>query len=128
MIRSQFNADTGMLETVFNDTVSLRDLRDYMESINRDTDLPESLNILIDTRDAVLDMSPGDIRDLAEFNFSLHPRFRKINNAIVSNQPNNTAFMLLYESLSRSKHYRFKVFNLPENALEWLKNISVAEQ
>lgn len=92
-----------------------------MDSVNKNPDLPDVLNILIDAKDADLKLSAAEVTDTVAYNAALAPRFKRINTAVITNHPENTAFILLYESLSKGKRYRFKTFYLKENAVEWLK-------
>jgi hypothetical protein len=127
MIRMHYDPDEQILKTTFNGIINANEIRDYMLSVNTDPELPEVLNILIDAVKAELHIAPEEIETLAVFNTSLKPRFLSINNAIITQKPNNTAFMQVYGSLSKSRHYRFKIFQIRENALNWLKNISYSD-
>ncbi|MFO7842119.1 MAG: hypothetical protein R6V48_08230 [Fidelibacterota bacterium] len=124
MIRYSYDPGKNMITTDFTGDIFIHDIMDYMSDINSNEALPAILNIFIDARKARFIIEPAEIPRLAAMNYKMNRVFQEVNNAILTDNPNETALALLYEYSSRSKHYRVKLFSLYENALSWLKNIS----
>ncbi len=122
MIRWAFNEKEQVLEAVFSGTVSHHDIIDCMDKINKNNDYPRVLNILIDARNAMFNFSPDEVKTVATANFRMAPSYRRIRNAIVIDDPRETAFTMLYQNASKSRNYEVKIFTLKENALDWLKS------
>jgi len=120
MINYYFDNDHDVLESVFSGPVCMKDISDFMHDINKEKNLPGILNILVDARKAKFHIDPRDIPELAAFNYKLNKRFDHINNAILTDHPEETAISLLYRLASKSSRYHVKLFSMRENAMEWL--------
>jgi len=124
MINYYFDNDHNVLESVFTGSVSMKDISNFMRNINKEDPLPSMLNILVDARKAKFKIDPSEIPELAAVNYTLDKRFDHINNAILTDHPDETAISLLYRFASKSKRYHVKLFTLRENAMDWLSMAS----
>ncbi|MDZ7797443.1 MAG: hypothetical protein U5N56_10550 [Candidatus Marinimicrobia bacterium] len=124
MVRYSYDPGKNMIMADFTGNILIHDIIDFMREINSDKTLPAVLNIFIDARKARFTIEPAEIPRLAAMNYKMDRVFQQVNNAILTDNPNETALALLYEYASRSNHYHVKLFSLYENALSWLKNIS----
>ncbi len=121
MIISLYNSDINILEVKISGHVTIGELKEHLKDINNRQDLPKQLHILTDTIDAIFTSSPNDSKSAADFNYSLPKRYDHIKVAILTDDPNQTSIILLFQHLARSKNYNVKVFVLKENATQWLR-------
>lgn len=123
MINYQFNSESNILETTFSGTVSVENLKNYMQKIHDKKDLPRKLKVIIDASNVNFEIDPTHSQEATAFNYSLSKKYEHIKTAIISNDPKRTAMLLMYQYGANSKNYEVKLFVLKENALKWLSQI-----
>lgn len=122
MISVKFNYKKGILESYFEGNVTLKEIVDYIIAIKENVSYPRALKILTDTTKANLDFIPDDLPIIVEENNKSLEKYEFITDAIVLDNPDNTALSVLYKELTLSNKYRFKLFSTREEATMWLDN------
>jgi hypothetical protein len=121
MINLKFDNKEHLLNVVLTGKITGGDILSHMKIINAMTDLPKTLNVLIDARKATFKVEPGDANEIASANFHFDKKFKSIKNAVLTLSPIDTALITLYKHAIRSRHYSLKIFSIEENARNWLK-------
>lgn len=120
MIKSVFNKETGILDSTFYDDVDKDQIVGYIDSTRLNKSYPRRLKILTDSTRANMLLTKNDLMEVVVANLRSLEQYDYIFDAIVTENPKETAFSLLYKELSATNKYRFEVFNTRRAALEWL--------
>jgi hypothetical protein len=65
-------------------------------------------------------LTKNDLKVVVEANLKSLEQYNYIIDAIITDNPKETAFSMLYKELSATKKYKFNVFSTREAAIEWL--------
>lgn len=125
MITSEFNQLTGFLDSRFKGKVKLQEIVDFMEATKNNRIFPRSLKILTDTTNAEFDMTTFDLNKIVEANNQSLEQYDYIIDAIVLENPKETALSILYQEMAANKKYVFQVFSTREAAKSWLESVMV---
>lgn len=120
MITYKFNTLKGVLETYFEGEVVLKEIVDYIIATKQNTIYPRTLKILTNTSEANFNFSPNDLKIIIEENYKSLEKYDRIIDAIITDNPKNTAISMLYQELVKTNKYEFNVFSSKEAALKWL--------
>lgn len=121
MIKSVFNPETGILDSVFESKVDKKQLVDYIDTTRLNKSYPRKLKILTDSTNADMILTKNDLLEVVQANLKSLNEYDLIIDAIVTKNPKETAFSLFYKELSATNKYRFEVFSTREAAMQWLK-------
>ena len=99
-----------------------RDIIDFMKEVNSNKQLPRSLNVIIDVRDADFVFEPIKIQHIVKANFRMNRSFKKIKNAILTNNPDDATLTLFHQYAKGSQNYHVKLFKDRDQAQQWLKS------
>ena len=121
MVISEFNNETGFLDSRFEGTVTTKQIVDYIDATKENTTYPRVLKILTDATKADMVFYHEELSLIVEANFKSLEQYEYIIDAIVLSSPKETALSLLYQELSKTNKYKFQVFSTREAAIEWLE-------
>ncbi len=122
MVTAIFNHQIGILETIFKDEVSIVEITDYIIATKENESYPRSLKILTDATDARVNFTVKDLSIIVDENSKSLEKYEFIIDAIILENPKETALALLYNRLASSKNYKFKIFSTREEASRWLES------
>ncbi len=121
MVSYLFNKDLGLLEAKFEADVVVSEVADYIISTKENKTYPRDLKIITDATSANFKFSPSDLNILIEENYKSIEKYDFITDAIILENPKNTALSMLFGELVKTNKYRFNVFSTRDAALNWLK-------
>ena len=123
MIKYEFNKLTGIVETTFEEEVSIKDVIEYILSLREDKTLPKKLKIFTDASKGKFteDVTPKDLEKLIEENAISLSQRDFIYDAFVVSSSFEMALSMLYQELIEIQNYKVGVFSTKEAALNWLK-------
>ena len=122
MIHSDFNKETGILETNFEGEISIKEMLDYIVSIRENKNLPTVLKIYSNGTDAKFaeKVSRRDlVRFLDENKITLAQK-KFVYDAYVVSSAFEMALGMLYRDLNKIDNYKFDIFSTKEAAINWL--------
>ena len=122
MIKSVFDKGKNILFSNFESDVILHEVVEYIDATRLNKSLPRKLKILTDSRKSNMLVKPEELQEIVEANNRSLDVYEYIADAIVLNNPHETAISYLYGELSKKKNYFFKLFSEIENAEKWLIN------
>lgn len=120
MVVSEFNNQTGVLESKFTGKLSLKEVLDYIIATKNNREYPRDLKIITDSSQAIFDFSFSDLQSIVIENEKSLEQYDSITDAIIVSNPNTTALSMLYQELEKSKKYRFNIFATKKASLGWL--------
>lgn len=120
MILSEFDHQSGFLNSKFECEVILKEIIDYIDATKNNKSLPRVLKILTDSTKAIFCIAPNDLSKIVGANNQSLEQYDYIIDAIVLNRPKETALSILYQELAKNKKYFFNVFSTQKAAIEWL--------
>lgn len=123
MVTSKFNYETGILESIFVGEVYLREILDYIISTKENDSFPRVLKIITDTNNANFNFEINDLEKIIIENEKSLKKYDFIFDAIIVDNPKNTAISMLYQELGKNDRYKFDIFSTREAALNWLENL-----
>lgn len=121
MINYSLNND-GIFYVQFSETVSLEDIKEYLQDFEKINYLPQNLMTLHDFGNAKMLLTGKDIAIISELTDKATTFYRTVKTAFIVDKPNLTAYSILFAEDSRGKTKR-KVFSTEEAALNWLKEL-----
>ncbi|MEZ5198871.1 MAG: hypothetical protein R2764_21590 [Bacteroidales bacterium] len=99
MIKSDFNHQTGFLDSRFFGKVNLKEIIDYINSTKNNGTLPRILKILTDATSATFEIETNDLNKIVEANNQSVEQYDYIIDAIVLESPKEMALSILYNWL-----------------------------
>lgn len=122
MISYKYNKDKEIVETIITGTVKIKDLTEYIITLGKDKNLPETLKILTDARNAEFypETQPEDLAEIVKANYKSLVARNYVYDAFTVSTPTETAMGKLYEEFSKAENYKFKIFSTMEAAEKWL--------
>lgn len=120
MVDSKFNSELGFLDSKFEGDVIKKEIVDYIDATRLNKSYPRKLKILTDSTNANMVLAKNDLKAVVEANLKSLEQYDYIIDAIITENPKETAFSFLYKELSATKKYKFEVFSTREAAIEWL--------
>lgn len=122
MVTAKFNQHSKILEATFEGNVILSDIVNYIKATKENDTYPRKLKILTDSRGATFNFSVKDLEIIVEENYKSLEKYEMIIDAIIIDDPNNTALSMLYLELVKTNRYKFEIFATKSAALDWLNN------
>lgn len=125
MVHSYFDHKDNILITKFYDDVFAKEIIEYINSVRLNKEYPRTLKILTDSKQSnmVLDMENVHtvLQEIVDANNESLKVYDYICDAIVLENPNDTAISYLYQEMSVAKNYFFKLFYTFDAAKRWLR-------
>lgn len=121
VVKAIFNNQLGILDSKFEDHVSIEEIVDYIRATKNNKTHPRTLKILTDATQAIMDFSPDDLMRIVEENNKSLLQYDFIIDGIVINGPRETALSFLYQELAKTDNYKFEIFSTRKTAQEWLE-------
>lgn len=125
MIFSEFNHQSGFLDSKFEGEVVLKEIIVYINETKNNKTLPRVLKILTDSTKAEFCIASTDLGKIVEANNQSLEQYDYIIDAIVLARPKETALSILYMEMAKNKKYYFRVFSTQRAAKEWLSIIDL---
>ncbi len=122
MVITNFNDQTGILDSNFTGDVTLKEVVDYIYATKENKNYPRKLKILTDATNSNMNFTASDLCAIVNANNQSLEKYHYIIDAIVIESPKETALSILYQEIAKNKKYRFQVFSTREAAVEWLNN------
>ena len=120
MIYSDFDSKKQILISRFEGDVSLIEITDYIDEtrINKGPN-PYRLDRHIYRKSNML-LKPEDLSTIVDANNQSLKEYTYIIDAIILENPHDTAMSYLYKELSKTNNYYFKLFSTYDAAAKWL--------
>ena len=125
MVRTEFNHQTGILNSKFEGDVNINEIVDYVIATRENKSYPRILKILTDATTANMDFTPRDLTLIVEENYRSLEKYDFIIDAILLKSPKETALSILYQELAKTNKYIFQVFSTKEAAVKWLQSVEL---
>ncbi|PXY00746.1 hypothetical protein DF185_12625 [Marinifilum breve] len=122
MIKTFFNPKTQILESTYSGKVSLNEIVEYINETKCNPNYPRALKILTYCSDSEMTFGPNDIPKIVEANNQSLAKYDSITDALIVNNPNETALIIFFQMLSENKKYKVDAFSTEEAAMNWLQN------
>jgi hypothetical protein len=119
----QYEIDRGrrLLRAVSVGRVDAEAVRDYLRRIENDSEYDPSFDGIIDVRGATADVSPDDIRDIAEL-VRRRPVEATGRRAVLVSSDEHFGLMRMFEAYTSRGPTRYRVFRDPDEANAWLES------
>ena len=124
MIKTFFNHKTQILETTYLGKVSLKEIVEYINETKENPNFPRTLKILTNCIDSEMEFGLNDIAKIVEANNQSLKKYDSISDALIVNNPNETALILYFQLLSENKKYKVNAFSTKNAAMNWIQNIN----
>jgi len=124
VVITKFNPETGILESRFEDEVTLKEIIDYIDATRKNQNYPRKLKILTLASNAMFNFSPDDLMEIVKANNKSIEKYEYIIDAIVVSDTKTTALSMLYQQFSKTNKYKFNIFSTYEGAVKWLEQIA----
>jgi len=128
MIHTVYNKKLKIVETQFNDCVSMHDIIDYLLSFKEQTNYPKHLRTLVDARGASFSFSYKALKLFNKAKVESLKHYTFVVSAVVINSPATAAISTMYGAIARNNKYRYKVFSTEKAALSWLQSFEFLEE
>ncbi len=122
MVSAKFNRQIDILEFRLVGNINLIEMLECINFRNENTTYPRSLKMLIDATNANFTFSVDDLTIIASENINAVGKYTYVFDAIILNNPKNTAFSMLFKEFSKTNNYKFSFFASKGAALKWLDN------
>jgi len=122
MILTEFNQNTGILNSKFEGEVTLNEIVDYIRKTKKNKSYPRVLKILTDATKSHMNLVFSDLDIIVAENHKSIEQYNCIIDAILIDTPNETVLSMLYQELAKTGKYKFKIFATSEAAIYWLEN------
>ena len=107
MVRTEFNHQTGILNSKFEGDVNINEIVDYVIATRENKSYPRILKILTDSTTANMDFTPRDLTLIVEENYRSLEKYDFIIDAILLKSPKETALSIdISENNVRVTQYR----------------------
>ena len=120
MVFSNFDHQKQILISRFENDINIEDITAYINATRLNKDYPRKLRILTDSSKSNMILSPEDLPKIVEANNNSLKEYTYIIDAIILENPHDTAISYLYKEISKNKNYFFKLFSTYEAANQWL--------
>lgn len=122
MVYSEFDHHKQILISRFEEDIYLKEITDYIDSTRLNENYPRKLKIITDSKRSNMLLDIDDLPKIVEANNKSLAVYTYIIDAIIVENPNDTAIVYLYGELSKTKNYFFKLFSTYDAAQNWLLN------
>ncbi len=120
MLELNFDKDNNILRTITGGIIGVEDMLKHYNTINENDLFPRRLNVLINCTGTSCTTKPDEIEIFYNKVKEAVKKYEWIREAILVDQPYETAFVILFEKLMQIEKYEFKVFHTENVAIKWL--------
>jgi hypothetical protein len=120
MVTEVFDKEKGCLVSTWEGDVILSEVADYIRRTKTNKEYPRKLKILTHAENASLKLGLNDLYLISKENKESIANYEAIIDAFIVDAALGTALSTMYQQVSTTKDYYFKVFSSLEAALEWL--------
>ena len=120
MITREYDPETSTLKTKYCGNLTLDELREYLGHIGESGEYDRRLYILTDGSEAKVDFPVDAIGFVMEETAKAVKPYASVREAILTNNPLETAYATHYQSLNEIPNYAVQVLSTVEAATEWL--------
>lgn len=114
--------DSGIFYVNFADTVSLKDIENYLYEFEKLDYLTPDFLSLYDLRGANLELDSEDIQSISKLTEKVTADFRSVKTAFLVDKPKLTAYSFLFSVDHDLEKTTRQVFSNENTALDWLQN------
>jgi len=122
MLTLDYDYEKNILMTLTKGVVGVEDMLKHYNTIIENDSFPRKLNVLIDCKGTNCATKPDEIDIFYNKVKTAIQKYKQIREAILVNQPYETAFVILFEKLVQIDNYEFKIFYSEKVAMNWLLN------
>lgn len=123
MIQYSFNADKNRLDVLYTGVVTLKQILDYIASVENNKEFPRVLRIFTIARGIEMDFRPEDLHKVVKAVEDSVLNYEFIVDAFIVDKTKETAFSLLFSNISQKENYRFNAFSTEDAAENWLNSV-----
>jgi hypothetical protein len=124
MLELSFDKEKKILRTITGGDIGVKDMLKHYNAIVENELFPRRLNVLINCIGTSCTTKPDEIEIFYNKVKEAVKKYEWIREAILVDQPYETAFVILFEKLMQIEKYEFKVFHTENVAMNWLLNNS----
>ncbi len=121
MIEHYFDVTANILRVTYTGEVTMAEFNEFGAFLMHNTQLPRSLSILVDARNAEYNFSENEIEAVIPKMQKHVKPYLQVNMAMVHGKPVETAYSVLMGKKSRVPNLRQAVFASENVARKWLK-------
>lgn len=125
-IQYDIDRQRGIVRVVSVGRIDSSTVRDYLARLESDPLYEPGYDALIDVRAATSDMTPDDVRDIAEL-VRRRPATSESRRAVLVASDKHFGLMRMFEAYTSVGPTRYRVFRDPEEANAWLESEADAE-
>jgi len=124
MLTLKFDSRNNILRTVTTGVIGVEDMLKHYNTIIDNDSLPRNLIVLINCGGTRCTTTTEEIEIFYRKIKIALQKYEQIREAILVDQPYETAFVTLFERLINVEKYEFKIFYTENAAMKWLKRDS----
>ncbi len=124
MLTLDYDYEKNILLTMTKGVIGVEDMLKHYNTIIKNDSFPRKLNVLIDCKGTMCTTKPDEIEIFYNKVTTAIQKYKQIREAILVDQPYETAFVILFEKLIQVENYEFKIFYSEKVAMNWLLNES----
>ena len=110
----------GIYELLFIGTFSVLEIISNIENFRISEDLPENILMLYDLSEAKLNFRPEEVEQLVKYTETSTQQFKRVRTAILVNDPDYTAYCILFSNNEPHTYIMREVFSTKKGAINWL--------
>ena len=122
MLTLNYDSEKNILRTMTEGVIGVEDMLRHYSTIIENDSFPRKLYVLIDCKGTSCTTKPAEIEIFYNKVKTAIQKYKQIREAILVNQPYETAFVVLFEKLIQIENYEFKIFYSEKVAMKWLLN------
>ena len=120
MITREYEAETSTLKAKYFGNLTLDELREHLNHLSESDKYDRRLYILTDAFEAKVDFPVDSIGSVMKMTAMALQRYASVREAILIDNPLETAYATHYQSMNEISNYAVSVFSTVEAAKEWL--------
>ena len=120
MITREYEAKSSTLKAKYSGNLTLDELLEYINHLSESDEYDRRLYIFTDGFEAKVDFPVDAIESIMELTAKTLQRYASVREAILIDNPLETAYATHYQSMNEISNYAVRVFSTVEAAREWL--------
>jgi hypothetical protein len=112
--------EDGIMEVVFTDEVSFKDIMEWLSEFSKIPDLPSKIHIIYDLRNANLNLEMVKLIQVAKRTEEATLKFERVRTVFILEESKYNTYSQLFSFLDTQGKTTRKVFYDEDEAIEWL--------
>ena len=112
--------EDGIMEVVFTDEVSFKDIMEWLSEFSKIPDLPSKIHLIYDLRNANLNLEMVKLIQVAKRTEEATLKFERVRSVFILEESKYNTYSQLFSSLDTQRSTTRKVFCDEDKAIEWL--------